>query len=268
MATKGSGKRAVSPASKKTSVVGWHKWLALVYAVEGLSILLFSAVRSYPITISYLGVDALQSQVQGRKVLATGSQVIFNLELAWVVGIFLILAAIMHGLLASRLRPNYEKELKANTNMFRWIEYAVTTSILVVAVSLVAGVQDIAVLLMVLFATAIFNLLAMFAEKSNSSGKPFQWIFWLACAVGVLPWIAVKMYMIGGMFYGSVPSYVYWIEIVAFLLFVSIPINLYMQLRKTGNWANYQYSERMYIFSSLALKTVVAWVIFAAILRP
>lgn len=272
MAKKSSGSKASKSnpkVIKNISVSGWHKWLALVFAVQGVAILLFSAVRTYPVTLNYLGLDTLQTNAQGKTVLATGSQSIFDVNLAIVVAVFLFVAAIFHGLLASRWQEKYERDIKNRVNVVRWVEYAISASVMLVTVALVAGVQDLAVLLVVFGTTALFSVLALLAERYSSRAGKANWaLFWLSCSAAVLAWIVIKLYILGGAIYGSVPGYVYWVDVVAFLLFALVPVNLYLQLRKVGNWQNYPYVERMYVLASLAAKTVVAWLIFAAILHP
>ncbi len=267
MATKSSSKKTASITNQ--SLYNWNKWLALAFVVQGVAILVASASRLYPVTISYLGVDSLQTLAQGHTVLATGSQTIYNVNLAYVVAAFLLIAAITHALLATKLRPQYEKDLKNASNKFRWISYSVSLSTMMVAVGLVVGVQDIAALLMMFGLTALMCLLGLATEICDrSTPKLSRLVFWLSCAAGALPWAAVLKYLAGGAIYGSVPAYVYWIAAGAFLLFACVPINLYLQSRKIGEWKNYPYSERMFMVVGLAAQSLVAWLIFAGVLHP
>ncbi|HSW79201.1 MAG TPA: heliorhodopsin HeR [Candidatus Saccharimonadales bacterium] len=269
-APKKSAKTSVKATVKTTQsgIGSWNKWLALVFGVQVIMILLFSAVQSYPVTINYLGLDSLQTNAQGKTVLATGSQSIFNLNLAYVIAASLLLAAIAYALLASRLLAFYQREIKNSINSVRWILYAVSTSIMVTAVALVSGVQDIASLYVILSSTALMFVLAMFAERHDQGGRTKWVLFWLSVVSGIIPWTIIKLNIIGGTIYGSVPAFVYWISIVALVLFALVPLNLFLQLRKSGNWKNYLYADRMYVIASLVMYTVTAWLIYVAILRP
>jgi len=40
------------------------------------------------------------------------------------------------------------------------------------------------------------------------------------------------------------------------------------EYKKIGLWKDYLFGERVYIFLSLAVKTVLAWIIFAGTLAP
>jgi hypothetical protein len=53
-----------------------------------------------------------------------------------------------------------------------------------------------------------------------------------------------------------------------FIFFSSFAVNMYLQYKKKGAWANYLYGERAYMILSLVAKTVLAWQVFAGALRP
>jgi len=51
-------------------------------------------------------------------------------------------------------------------------------------------------------------------------------------------------------------------------LFGGFAVNMYLQYKKKGRWADYLYGERLYMILSLVAKTALAWQIFAGSLRP
>ena len=55
---------------------------------------------------------------------------------------------------------------------------------------------------------------------------------------------------------------------ILFVFFNIFAINMVLQYKKVGRWADYLFGERVYIVLSLAAKTVLAWVIFAGTLAP
>jgi hypothetical protein len=44
-------------------------------------------------------------------------------------------------------------------------------------------------------------------------------------------------------------------------------VNQYLQYRQVGRWRDYLYGERAYILLSLIAKSLLAWQIFANVLR-
>jgi Heliorhodopsin len=273
MAAQASAKKSTSKQSDSStfaSLQQWNKYLAIVHALQGVIILILSASRLFPVTTNYLGADTLQTQAQGHVVLASGTQQLFDINLAYLVATFFFISAISHGLMATSLRPMYEKDLKKGINKIRWIEYALSAGIMMVAIGLLVGVQDISALLMLFSLTAVMNLLGLVMELWNQGARKVNWLSYvIGCKVGLVPWIVVAIYLIGGGVYGAAaPGFVYWIFGSMLVLFAAFPANMYLQYRKVGKWTNYLYGERAFMLLSLVAKTVLAWQIFAGSLRP
>lgn len=248
----------------------WNKYVALLHAVQGIVILILSATRSFPVTTSFLGVDSLQTQAQGHTVLATGSQHLFDVNLAYLIAAAFFLAAIAHGLIATKLWALYERDIKKNSNRIRWIEYALSAGVMMVSIGLLVGVQDISVLLMLFGVPVITNLLGWIMEAQNQGARKTNWLSYsVGCIAGVLPWIILAIYLIGGGLYGATAAaYVYWIFGTMLVLFGAFAGNMYLYYRKPGNWKAYAYSERVFMILSLAAKTALAWQVFAGSLHP
>ncbi len=251
------------------SLNGWNKYLALAHAVQGLLLLILSASRSYPVTTSFLGTDSLQTQAQGHVVLATGSQHLFDINLAFLVALFLFASAIAHGLMATKLRKLYEKDVKQDINKIRWAEYAFSSGIMIVAIGLVVGVQDSSTLLMMFGLVAVMNWLWLMTEVRNQGAKRPHWLSYIiGVKAGILPWIVLGIYLISAGVYGHAPAFVYWIFGTMFVFFCGLAVNTYLRVRKIGRWTDYLYAERVYMILSLVAKTALAWQIFAGSLRP
>lgn len=249
----------------------WNKWLAVAHALQGVLILVLSTTKSFPVTASFLGTDTLQTQAQGHVVLATGSQHLFDVNLAFLVAAFFFMSAIAHGLMASTgFHKTYERDLQRGINKVRWIEYAFSASTMMVAIGLLVGVQDISTLLMLFGLTAVMNLCGLIMEVHNQDAKRVNWLSYTVGSIaGAVPWIVIAIYLIGGGVYGSAaPAFVYWIFGTIFICFASFAVNMYLQYRKVGNWANYVYGEKAFMILSLVAKTLLAWQIFAGSLRP
>lgn len=248
----------------------WNKWLALLHAAQGVIILVLSAARAFPVTTSYLGVDTLQTQAQGHTVLAAGTHHLFDVNMAYLVAAFFFMSAIAHGLLATNLRGQYEKDLKKGINKVRWIEYAFSASTMMVAIGLLVGVQDISTLLMLFGLTAVMNLLGLVFELHNQGARQPNWLSYIVgCIAGILPWIVAGFYLVGGGMYGATALvFVYWIFGSIFILSGCFVVNMYLQYRKIGKWTNYLYGERVFMVLSLVAKAALAWQIFAGSLRP
>ena len=52
------------------------------------------------------------------------------------------------------------------------------------------------------------------------------------------------------------------------LFFNTFPINMVLQYKKVGRWADYRYGELWYVFLSLGSKSLLAWVVFGGTQQP
>jgi hypothetical protein len=60
---------------------------------------------------------------------------------------------------------------------------------------------------------------------------------------------------------------VYGIVVVQFVLFFSFAANMALQYARVGRWRSYLHGEVVYVVLSLTAKSLLAWLIFANVLR-
>lgn len=260
---------------KKITTASLRKWnirLSVLHALQGILILILSAKSiAWPVTTSYLTKDTIASTVAGRPILAPASHTLFNINIAYLVALFFFLSAAAHLLLATKLRSKYESDLKRGLNRFRWIEYGFSASVMMAAIALLTGVYDFSSLLMIFMLTLLMNSLGLVMEFRNEGSKKTDWLpYNLGCVAGIVPWIVITIYMLGSTIYGSggIPTFVYVIYGSMFVFFSSFALNMYLQYKKTGKWAEYLYGERVYMILSLVAKSALAWQVFFGTLRP
>ncbi|MFA5316852.1 MAG: heliorhodopsin HeR, partial [Dehalococcoidales bacterium] len=96
--------------------------------------------------------------------------------------------------------------------------------------------------------------------------KP-SWIpFWYGSFAGIIPWIAIVVYMISPGVSASPPGFVYAIIVSYFVFFNSFAVNMVLQYKQIGPWKDYLFGEKVYIILSLSAKSLLAWLVFANIL--
>lgn len=236
----------------------------ILHLIQGSAILVLSRQFSLPISASYLKFDT-QSQT-----LSSASRVLFDLPLPALVAGFFFLSAAAHFTIATVWRKRYLADLKVGINKARWIEYSISASIMIVAISLLVGIYDAASLIAAFSLVAIMNLCGLVMEIHNQTTKRTNWIsYWIGCLAGIIPWAMIALYLVAGASYGSkAPSFVYWIFVSIFLFFNCFAINMVLQYKKVGKWRDYLYGERAYIILSLVAKSLLAWQVFAGTLRP
>lgn len=238
--------------------------MGVLHLSQGIVILILSKTFELPISGNYLAFNQLT------KALEPTSKVLFNLSLPMLIAIFFFLSAAAHLIIATVCNKKYNSDLSHGINKIRWIEYAISASIMMVATSLLVGIYDLVSLVMIFTLTAIMNLLGLVMEVHNQTTKRTNWLsFWIGCIAGIIPWFAIAFYMWLGTANGSAaPTFVYWIFVSIFVFFNCFAINMVLQYKKIGPWKDYLYGERGYIILSLVAKSLLAWQVFAGTLRP
>lgn len=247
----------------------WNFVLAGLHAVQGIAVLFLAKSVTFPISVSFLTPNTLAPA--GSFSLVPATQVVFDINLAYLVAAFFFMSALAHISLATYCRAWYEKNLSNHLNKARWFEYMASASTMMVAIAILSGVYDLSSLFMIFMLTAIMNATGLLMEVWNGKSKKVNWMpFILGSKAGIVPWIVIGIYFWAANVYGSgqIPTFVYWIYGSLFLFFNCFAINMYLQYKRVGKWADYLYGERVYMILSLVAKSALAWQVFFGALRP
>ena len=239
--------------------------MAIVHLLQGVIMLLLSTDFSLPISSAFLEFDPSVGQ------LVPVPDVLADLRLAPLVASFLFLSALAHALVASpRIYEWYAQNLTQGINYARWIEYAASASVMIVVIAMLVGIYDIASLILIFALNATMILFGLMMELHNQTTQRTNWTaFWCGTFAGIVPWIAIFLYLIGtGNGEEGPPGFVYGIFVSIFLFFNVFAVNMVLQYRKVGPWRDYLFGERMYVLLSLVAKSALAWQVFAGTLRP
>ncbi|MBE0700425.1 MAG: heliorhodopsin HeR [Acholeplasmataceae bacterium] len=206
--------------------------------------------------------------------LESASRNLFELPFGLMVALFLLLSAGFHALISlpKKMNDKYNKDLLKGINQFRWFEYALSSSIMIVLIATLFGVYDLGSLILIFVLNASMNLFGLVMEQLHSKkaeGEKTNWgpFIW-GSITGVTPWIVILMYMFGTGNFSMVPWFVWAIVITYFVAFNTFPVNMVLQYKKVGKWANYLYGERTYIVLSLVAKTLLAWLVLFGAMQP
>ena len=253
-------------AARPVSVAARHRRLRVVNLVvglllglEGALMLALSNTLALPITASYLTNDPVAAQGP------TMPERLFALPIGPTVAVFLLLAAADHLLVAAPGAQRwYTRSLERRSNYARWIEYSVSASIMIVLIGLFVGIRDLAAVTAIFAANTAMILFGLLMERQQQPGRADWSAFWFGSLVGVVPWVLVGIYVAGA---PQVPGFVYAITATQFVLFFSFALNMALQYRQVGRWRDYVVGEVSYITLSLLAKSLLAWLIFANVLR-
>jgi hypothetical protein len=272
MANEGSkkAKKSVITSLEFLRLRHWNTWLAGIYALEGAAIFILSAAYSVPVIINYLAQDPINSAVAGHTVLSAATRQEFNVSIPGLIAIFFLIAALVHALLATVYRGRYESELAKGFSIMRWIEYGLGSGLMLVVIGLLSGVYDASTLSALFGLMLVMSLFGLVTELTSTDGR-LNWLtYWSGAFVGLVSWLIIGFYAFNASYYGGahIPTYVYWIYGTMLICAVGFALNMYMRCREQGKWVRYEYVERSFMALSLITKTLLAWQIFAGLLRP
>lgn len=218
-------------------------------------------------------VQYFQDFDQVEQTLVPGRSDLFELPFGILVASFLFISAGAHFLISLPKKTNdiYNRDLQQGINKFRWFEYALSSSIMIVLISTLFGVYDIGSLILIFIVNAAMNLFGLDMEQLNAGKEksevnwgPFVW----GTIAGLAPWIVIITYMVGLADLSQVPWFVWAIVGTYFLAFNTFPVNMILQYLRVGKWQDYLYGERTYIVLSLVAKSILAWLVFFGALQP
>lgn len=165
----------------------------------------------------------------------------------------------------------YFADLQQGINRFRWFEYALSSSIMIVLIATLFGIYDIASLILIFLVNASMNLFGLDMELLNagSEKKKVNWgpFIWGSIA-GIAPWIAIFLYMFGNGNFDQVPWFVWAIVGTYFVAFNTFPINMILPYKRIGKWKDYLHGEKTYIVLSLVAKSFLAWLVLFGAMQP
>jgi hypothetical protein len=237
----------------------WNLAVGLVLAVQAVVIAVLANDFALPVVATWLG---------GPPGTMPSATKIGEIPLGWGVFAFMALSALALLLIAS---PGvfgwYKRNLLQQRNYGRWIEYSVTSSIMIMLIVMICGVSDLAAIMAVFGINACMILFGLLMEKYEKPGKPSWLAFLFGCFAGVVPWIIVLLYVWSPNFGDrEAPGFVFGIIASLFVFFNIFAVNMVLQYKQVGKWRDYLYGEKVYIFLSLTAKALLAWQVFSATL--
>lgn len=234
--------------------------MGLLHAVQGAIVLALANDFTLPVMATYMAGPPGAS--------GPSIEPLFDVSVAWGVAIFLFISAVAHFTISMPgVFQWYLRNLENQRNYARWIEYAFSSSIMVVLIAMLVGIADIAALIAIAGVNASMILFGLLQEKYETPGESVSWLsYWFGVIAGAIPWIAIAIYLFSPGFEAAPPTFVYWIFFSLFAFFNVFAIVMVLQYKKVGRWSNYVYGESTYILLSLVAKSALAWQVFGGTL--
>jgi hypothetical protein len=247
-------------------LVGFNLKMSFVHLIQGIALLVLALTvplfRDFEVEI----VGRFFRPVGGGLYAPTAVPM-FNLPVGILAASFILLSALFHFIISVPLKEKYIANVERGYNPLRWIEYSLSSSIMIVLLSVMFGITTIEGLVAVFGINAVMNLLGLLMEKMNPPTRiktdwTAHWIGWLA---GLIPWVIIVIYMLNITDLSQLPWFVLPGVSFYFIIFNLFAFNQILQYAKIGKWADYVYGEKTYVWLSLFGKSLLAWLVFIGI---
>lgn len=236
----------------------WNFGLAILHLGQAAALLFLTTDFAIPVVTSYVDGPPGAGEQSG---LVTST--LFDLPIGFVIVLFLVLAGLDHLVTATIGRRIYERDLARGINAFRWVEYSLSATLMVIIIALYWGIVTINALIIIAGANMAMIFFGYLQERMNPPGRTTTTMipFWFGTLVGITPWLAMAINI---PLYSDAPEYIFVILGIQGVLFFCFGLNQWLQYREIGPWKSYAFGEKTYLVLSLAAKSLLAWQVFLA----
>lgn len=237
-------------------------WIAAAFhAAQAAAVVALATDFTLPVTATYIA---------GPPGTAPSDQVtLWDVPTPLAIGAFLALSALFHVIVAAPgFFQRYRSGLSEGHNYFRWVEYSLSSSLMIVIIAQLVGIADVVALLAIFGVNASMILFGWLQERYHQPGDGGWLPFIFGCFAGAVPWIGIVLYTVapGSTTGAEPPGFVYGIIVSLFLFFNVFALVQWLQYRRVGRFRDYLTGERAYIVLSLTAKSALAWQIFVGTL--
>ena len=191
--TRAIGPTAAPPAipeERARSLRRWNRFLAFAHAAQFLLMILVSRTTSMfePVvpTVRPVITDGTFSGIEPSSVL------LVSFPLAYLIASFFLMSAIAHAAAGWVVRGRYEAWLARGMNPLRWVEYAFSSTVMIVAIAYISFITEFPALVAIAGTNVAMNLFGWSMEAANEGRERVDWKhFIFGCIAGIIPWIAI-----------------------------------------------------------------------------
>ncbi len=143
-------------------LVGLRRWnlgLTVLHAVQAVAILVLASDFAIEVTSSF------PEGPPGTRVPSAAR--LFDVPIGATIAVFLALAALDHLVTATVLRGRYEAGLRHGINRFRWVEYSVSATLMVLLICFYGGITGITAIIAIAGANVAMILFGWVQEAVN-----------------------------------------------------------------------------------------------------
>ena len=281
------------------SVRTWNLVTSILHLANAVAILslryvndrdsVYDIKQSYP---DWSQESSSEAIIEGERFSITKKEITaHSLSLTWLIAIFFFLSFAFQLAAYFPQLYAYEDLLRRGQHPLRFIEYSLSSPLMLVAIALLCGIFEQYALIGIFLAMFSCNILGLLAEhlasmkpkektdeedrllrnlddRTKAEHRTVTWIAHVAgwiCVIGAWLPILIAFSVSNSEGTESAPDFVYVIIATMFILFNTFGVN---QLLELSGVYGHETAELVYIMLSLTSKSLLGWLIFANVLAP
>jgi len=208
----------------------------VLHFCQGVAVLILTTKFSLPIMSSFLKYDLVAGK------LVPNPKDLFTVQIGPLVAAFFFLSALAHLIvILPRFNDWYNKNLSKHINIARWIEYSLSSTVMILVIAMLVGIYDASALIAIAILNASMILFGWLMELHNGStslttGQKVNWLpFIFGCIAGIGPWLAIGLYLWSPGASAHAPNFVYWIYFSIFLFSIALPSTNIFNIKKSAS---------------------------------
>jgi len=276
MTSAGAAAAATLPTiapERARSLRRWNRFLALAHGAQFVLMLLVSRTTAlFEPVVPTVRPVIVNGEFTG---IEQSSVLLLSFPLAYLIASFFLMSAVAHAAAGWFLRDRYEAWLARGMNPLRWVEYAFSSTVMIIAIAYLSFITEFPALVAIAGSNVAMNLFGWSMEAANEGRERVDWKHYIfGCIAGIVPWIAIFSILAaysaqeGLPADAQIPVFVYVIIASLFVAFNIFAITMVLQYRKIGRWRDYLVGEKTYMVMSLVAKSLLAWQVWSGTLRP
>lgn len=249
----------------------WNLRLAALLVLQAAALVVFGKSVTVAVVSPYLAVDTLATEAAGSQVLATAMRQVFDLPLAWVLAVMLLVLAAVYALSATLWRGRYERAITRGVNEFRWLAVGLGGAATVLTIGLLTGLNQTTTLLLLAGSVLVGSMTMLLADILYSTMGATRRLPHVACVLGtialVLPWIVFAKVVAGSLLYdGTIPGYLWGVLGTFTAVVIALGLAIHFRIGRKGRFEGVPFTEYVFMGLGFVAATAIAWQVFVGVL--
>jgi Heliorhodopsin len=229
------------------------------YLVLGIVAIVAMDKATFPVITSFWTNNDLASQ--SNTVFATGVHNLFYVQFRWALVVLMTLSLVVPLGFINLVKKNLSARAAQQLHKWRWLDWAVTGTFMLLIISALASVQDLMTMVLIAGLSLSSYFFIWFSVRSLENNPELSRSSMIAGVLGgALPWLLILVYALGTGIFGSIrsPWFVYFLYFVGLVNLAIVLISNWLYQQRLRKKFDELTLERGYLIANQLIKIVFA----------